>query len=309
LILGGIEPRDPLRRHGPHGHRERVTFGGIAFELLGTRAMRHDLEGADLRYLEPGAHRLAVADVLCSIQVGDPRPEPPERSNAIRLSAGEVPGTARVWARTLEAELTRLGPGRYAASARIDDVPEALVGLLRALTSAVMHGEGGLMLHTAAIELGGRAVLFVGPSGAGKSTAAMLADGARCFAYDHVALVRRGSEVLAWGLPGGTPANMPLADGLVYPVAAVLRVQQGPRDSRPGLVSLSGARALFALRESVECADPTPGGEEVYLHAATTLYAQLEVGVIRTVLGRPHGALLRDLVARSGQARCEEQQP
>jgi hypothetical protein len=50
---------------------------------------------------------------------------------------------------------------------------------------------------------------------------------------------------------------------------------------------------LFALRESVECADVSPGGEDVYLHAVTTLSTQLALGAIHTVLDQPHGGLLR----------------
>ena len=286
--------------------RERVSFGGVAFELLSPEPVAHDLIGADQRFWQQGADPRVIADVVCAVHV-DHGHDFGERGNAIAWQTDPANETTRVRARSLEVELSKVGERRYAAAARIAPVPEALVGLLRALAGAVTHREGGLMLHAAAVELDGQAVLFVGPSGAGKSTAARQSDGARCFAFDHVAIVPAEGGLLAWGLPGGTAARAPLASSVVYPVAAAFRVRKAPDLAAPRVQWLSGVEALFAVRESVECADLTPGGEDVYLHAVTKLSAQLATGAIHTVLGQAHGGLLRvalrQAAARAGARR------
>jgi hypothetical protein len=159
-----------------------------------------------------------------------------------------------------------------------------------------------LMLHSAAVELDGQAVLFLGPSGAGKSTAVQLTDGARGFAFDHVALVPGAGGPLVWGLPGGTPARIPLASAVAYPLGAAFRVRKAASSAQPRAQWLGGVEALFALREAVECADLSLEGEDGVLHTVTNLSAQLALGAIHTVLDRPHGALLRELL----RARTEE---
>lgn len=271
---------------------ERVSFGGVVFELLGSDALAHDLAGAEQRFWQRGADPRAIADVACAVRV-EAGEAFAAADNAIRGAIDPGTGRGVVHARSLHAEIAAVGARHYAVDARIGREPEALVGLLRALTAAIVQREGGLMLHCAAIELDGEALLLVGPSGAGKSTAARLADGARCFAYDHVALVPSAGRWLAWGLPGGTPAGAPLARGIVYPVAAVLRVRKSEPSHAPRAQRLRGVQALFAVRESVECAEASAGAEDAYLHAVTKLSAQIAVGTLHSVLDRPHGAVLR----------------
>jgi hypothetical protein len=59
---------------------------------------------------------------------------------------------------------------------------------------------------------------------------------------------------------------------------------------------------LFALRESVEWADASPGGEDVYLRAVTELSSATLVGSIETVLGRDAARSVLDLLSgRSGE--------
>jgi hypothetical protein len=272
--------------------RERVSFGGVAFELLSPEPLAHDLVGDDQRFWQQGADPRVIADVACAVHVDDGH-DFGERGNTIAWQTDPASDTTRVRARSLEVELSKVGERRYAAAARVANVPEALVGLLRALAGAVAQREGGLMLHAAAVELDGQGVLFIGPSGAGKSTAAHLTDGARCFAFDHVAVVPVETGVLAWGLPGGTAARAPLASAVVYPLVAAFRVRRSPELAAPRVQWLAGASALFALRESVECGDLTLASEDVHLQAVTRLSAQLQVGAIHTVLDTPHGGLLR----------------
>jgi hypothetical protein len=279
-----------------------VSFGGVVFELLSDVALHHDLAGAEQRYWQSGADPRAIADVVCAVHV-DRSLASDMADNAIRGALDPVTAACVVRARGLRAEVVGVAARRYAAAARIADRPEALIGLLRALTSVIVQREGGLMLHSAAVELEGEAVLFLGPSGAGKSTAARLSDGARCFANDHVALVPCEGGWLAWGLPGGTPAEAPLASAVAYPVAAALRVRKSDRPSAPSAQLLRGAQALFAVRESVECAEISAGAEETYLHAVTQLSCQIAVGTLHSVIDRPHGAVLRALVRERAPRR------
>lgn len=299
------------RRVRTRTYCERVTFGGLAFELLGSGPLQHDLDGTDRRFLVPGADPRAMADVVCAVHVKPPAPDsqPAPLSNAIHFCADAATGVTRVWSRELEAEVSRVAPRRYAVDARIGSRPETLVGLLRSVTGAIVHAEGGLMLHAVGIELDGRAVLFLGPSGAGKSTAAVLADGARCFAHDHVAVVPSGRGYLVWGLPGGTPAQVPLARDVAYPLAAALRVRKAAASEQPRALRLAGAQALFSLRESVECADQSPAAEDMYLRASAKLSSDIDVGALATVLGRPHGSTLREwLRARMAERIAREEQ-
>ena len=69
----------------------------------------------------------------------------------------------------------------------------------------------------------------------------------------------------------------------------------------PRVSHLSGAEALFALRESVEWADDSPGSEAMYLRAVMELSSQISVGSITTVLGRSTSSVLRVLLAEPSQ--------
>ena len=74
-------------------------------------------------------------------------------------------------------------------------------------------------LHGSAIEIRGRAVLFVGPSGAGKTTLSLglVAGGARLVADDHIALETSGTSVLAYPCKSElkpSAKHLPHLDGL-----------------------------------------------------------------------------------------------
>lgn len=84
-----------------------------------------------------------------------------------------------------------------------DALPEALYSTVAAL---VLVGLGKLALHASAVELGGRAYLFMGRAGAGKSTLAaeLLEHGARLIGDDLTVLDPR--EGGGWSVPRGRPA-------------------------------------------------------------------------------------------------------
>jgi hypothetical protein len=269
----------------------------VVFDLLSSEPLSASLD--DVRGVSRGADARAIADVACGVHVDAARAPDALPFTDIFFTSDATSGKTRVQAASFEAELSHLGARRYAAAAQVAPGSDALIGMLRGVCAAIVHREGGLLLHAAGLELDGKAVLLVGPSGAGKSTALRLTSAGRCFAYDHVAVVRAGGSWFAWGLPGGTAPGAHEAHATVYPLAAVLRVRKVTgRRAAPGVQSLAGAQALFGLRESVECADRSAGAEDVYLHAVTELSSQVPSGAIETVLGCDNTAAIRGFLQR-----------
>ncbi len=272
------------------GHVERLAFGGVAFELLSTAPLQR--EGEAERYcLPPSAHPV-LADVLCAVSIDAPCFEGSSPFGPLEIErAGD--GEILLRAPRVLASLREVGPSRYACSARIAQHPSALSSLLRSISAVILQAHGGVIVHAAGIELDGRAILYTGPSGAGKSTAAALTEGATMFAHDHVALVARDATVMAYGLPGGASARMTQTCDVVLPLAGVFRIRRGEAVARGE--RLQGARALFALRESVESADVSMHDEQARLQAVSAIAASANVGTLFTVLGKPLASIVRAL--------------
>ncbi len=107
------------------------------------------------------------------------------------------------------------------------DRPGARVALMRIVREFVMMyaaRAGSLLLHAAAVEIGGRAVVIAGPKHAGKTTMllhALLHEGGRYISNDRVAIRVDGERAFVHGIPTivsireGTLALLP-------PVAAAL---------------------------------------------------------------------------------------
>jgi hypothetical protein len=284
------------------------VFGGIAFELLGDfPGDAPVLPPECMKHSRPGLDPRARASVVCALHrdasLQDPRTGPSSLGNTVRFDASErSAGSLGLRATGMRAELEPVGPGHYAVTARVAPKDDGMLALLRAVSAAVVQREGGLVLHAAGAEIDGRALLFVGPSGAGKSTALRQTERARCFAYDHVALLPGANGWLAWGLPGGTTARAPEAREIAFPLAAIARVRKAS-GIEPKLTALHATEALFAVRESVECADDSPGNEEVYLRTVMELCSKTEIYAIATVLGRPNDAVLQAALATGPRGR------
>lgn len=261
----------------------RIAFGGIGIALV-SRDDCTPSDPEDARYvLEPGAHDL-VAEVTCTVAVDSTLPTPPDRHGDI-LRSDPYDDRTVLRGSACVAELTTLGAGRYAASARVAPGSRGLRALLRGLSSAVLEREGGATLHAAGVEVDGRAVVYLGPSGAGKSTAARLTEDATSFADDHVALVPAPRGWLAWGLPGGSPTGMTPSARITFPVAKILRVRHGR--GAPFIEPLSRAAALFVVRGALESTDCSMDAETARLSAAARIAREIEVATIHTVLGAP----------------------
>ena len=297
-------------------HGQRFALGGVAFELLASGVGRAGfmLEPDADRYAVASDRHAVIADVLCSVAIDDVSFEGASPFGGLELRDGALAelehGELSLSAPRVQATMCRLGPQRYACSARISSDPRALTALLRSVVAVVVHAAGGVVVHAAGVALDERAIVYVGPSGAGKSTAATLTDGARMFACDHVALVPQpDGGVLAYGLPGGKTAVMAQTERVVWPLGGVFRILRDgaavPQPHAPRARVLSGAEALFVLREAVESADDSASAEQARLDAVGAISAVATIGTLHTVLGVKIGQLVRDqLGAPAGEARA-----
>lgn len=158
----------------------------------------------------------------------------------------------------------------------------SLDALLSGVVAALLYRRGGVVLHAAAIELGGEVLAFIGPSGSGKSTAAR-SSGAPLFAVDRLALLppsEPGSRWLACALPGGTSeaGGGARSRELVLPLCAVLRV--GPKSSPLALALLAGARSLAQLRAAMFQGSRLPEDERLLLDCASALLRAVPVAKV-----------------------------
>jgi hypothetical protein len=146
-----------------------------------------------------------------------------------------------------------------------------LSNLIRVLLWTFAPGRDCFVLHAAAVERDGEAVLFFGPSHAGKSTVARLSAPRPVLTDDLVLLTAAGERVRAataglWGVEGSEglvrlrrPVEMPVAAGFHLRQAAANRV-------RP----LRRAGAALALLEATTLVrrDATAGGAALALASA-----------------------------------------
>jgi hypothetical protein len=291
-----------LASNAPRTRRELLTFGGVAFELLVDDRSGFSLSPEVRRHCLPADDSRAVARAVCAVHVDRALPQPvPWRGGESRWTRGE--GDDRrgpalvVRANSVHARVEPLEPGRYAVSAGIGAGPglDGCLSMLGGVSAAIVHREGGLVLRATAVQVAGRAVLFIGPSGAGKRTAVALADAPMRLAHERFALVPSAQGWLVFSLPSASANETPSGRGAVYPLAAILRVRQGDASSTPSYAPLGEEDALSALRESVQWADDSRDAEQVYRHTAMQLVAQVGVGNIDTVLGRSLSTVLRTL--------------
>jgi len=298
-----------VARPGPTRH---FAFGGVAFELEVGGGVDWQLWPEFERHTCAVDRYPVLARVQCVVRVDPSLAGPGNEPRGILVERrGEATETTVVVAGGLHAELEADGPGRYVASVRIaprrevHSGPQASDAVVLGLSAAILEREGGLSLHASAIELEGRAVLFIGPSGAGKSTAARLAGGSRSFAFDRVNVAPDGAGgYVAWSLPGGVEASSPSSAHRRLPLGAIFRVRQSR--GAPRVATLAAAQGMFALRESMWLTDLSPSAEEGRIDAATLLRRQVRVAEIHTVLEQSHTAILAHwLFARDSAAPCE----
>jgi hypothetical protein len=159
-----------------------------------------------------------------------------------RSAAAEGADSARFQYRLHDALLTL-----SARAITFEDVRSiyTLDSFLRVTLSVLLAERGGLLLHAATIERGGRAFVFTGKSGAGKSTIASLAPPGSVLT-DEISLLRFSGGVLyAWGTPfwGEFQAG---DRACRLPVAGIFGLQQAGADRAERLPSARVPSALLA---------------------------------------------------------------
>ncbi|MDH5493011.1 MAG: hypothetical protein OEY14_13740 [Myxococcales bacterium] len=276
----------PSLATAPASSALRLRFGGVAFEVLGEGWAPSETYR---RLCEPG-YDAALPLVRTSLR-WDPslRASPPGRE--IRWVRGG--DRARIVASGFEAQIVRTAPRLFVASARLRPGGAACSTLLGALGSYVLAQCEGLILHAAAVEFEGGALLFIGPSGAGKTTAAGLVRGGRWFAFDRVAIARLGGRWEAFALPGGSDLDHPLSasERRGLPLRGILRVKQGRGGSR--ILPLSEPSALLRLRESAMAPSSDPAAEATLLGSLHRLATEVPMALAETTLGQPLSDALR----------------
>lgn len=259
------------------------VFGAVAFEICPAPGLRW-AHGPDHRLLRapvttPGP---LMARVDCSVAAA------PElalhRRRAIAWSwHGDV---ARLDTGGVRAEVRRLAPGRYVASALVSPDASGCSSLCTALVGAIAHAEGGIVLHASGIDVDGVGVLFVGPSGAGKTTSANHCAGATWFARDRAVVFpsTRGWHVAA--MAGGDVIDLPKSPGATFPLGGILRVRRGA-GGRPEVREDGLAAQLVTLRESLQTVPHDPIGEDGALDRLLALSSEARVASVHTVLRQP----------------------
>lgn len=258
----------------------RFAYAGVSFEILSDFGP-FEMGGDHLLFAQPEPG-IAPIHVLCAV-TADPSLEDGGESRDVRWQWDGGRGSVRISRAT--AEIRRFVPGSYAVSARVVPDANGCAALVTALAGAAINREGGLVLHASAIELDGRAVLFIGPSGAGKTTAANHTPGARWLARDRAAVVPGGGGYLAFPMAGGDEIDLPRSDRAGVPVAAILRVRRG-RDAI-AIEELSALAAVRDVRESVQSGSATAEEEERRLDAIVALASRVPVASIYTKLHTP----------------------
>lgn len=207
-------------------------------------------------------------------------------------------GSVRVAGRRFVGRLDwgeRLGAALWSAADADADLPGIVENFLRIVVAHRALEEGGVLLHSAAVVVDGRAFVFFGPSGAGKSTLCGLS-------------VERGYEVLSdelnvllAGEAGVEVERLPFAGDhgrsagarRRFPLAGLFALEQGRHPARRPLARARAVAALVACSPFVN--DDSFRGERLLsnldrLTAARpveTLVFALDSGLWDIVLAEP----------------------
>lgn len=258
----------------------RFAFGGVAFALTqqeqGRLPQTEFLAGSIAKPL--GAPVAAWVDLQFSERKGTHEKLDTIQWNwqghASRLQAGEAAG-----------ELNKVAANRYAAHFVVPARDaESVNAAVAAASSAILLRQGGLLIHAAAVELDGQALLFVGPSGVGKTTASSQMRSCAWLAVDRVALVAAQDRWWVWRLPWGNRQGLTLerSAAIFLPLAGILRVRQA---STVFIESCSRLAATMLLRESLRTGSLSVADEEKLLQVADQLSQRHPVGIIDVALG------------------------
>jgi len=132
--------------------------------------------------------------------------------------------------------MARLAPDRAAIWTSVTAVNELwsmVENVLRPLVARRLLASGGLLLHSAAVSVGGRGVVFAGQSGAGKSTIASLAlaAGHPVLSDDLNALVPDGDGFTLMPLPFTGDLEREQVSDTPAPLRAIVRLEKGDAEA------------------------------------------------------------------------------
>jgi hypothetical protein len=121
--------------------------------------------------------------------------------------------------------------------------------VLRPLVAIRLLATGGLLIHSAAVAIGGNGLLFAGPSGSGKSTVAGLAvsAGHPVLSDDLNAIVRHGDGFRIVPLPFTGDLDESQLSREAAPLRAIVRLQKGASEE---LASMTRAEAVSLVVRS-----------------------------------------------------------
>lgn len=161
----------------------------------------------------------------------------------------------------------------------VDEFWGVVENVLRPLLALRLLSGGGLLAHSAAVDLDGRAILFAGPSGSGKSTIAgsALAAGLPVLSDDMNAVVAEAGRYRLEPLPFTgdlTPAQVSRRPASL---AAIVMLEKGDHES---LRAMSAAQATSLLVRSAPYVNADRFREEQLMESA----AHLARNVHRAVL-------------------------
>ena len=129
-----------------------------------------------------------------------------------------------------------------------DEFPGVFENFFRVIAAHAIAEHGGLLLHSAAIESDGAALVFFGPSGAGKTTTSLLAQtaGRRVLSDDLNAIAPAGDGYRVEKVPfagdlGSAPETLP-----PLPLGALCRLRKGTSVEARAMTKASALAALIA---------------------------------------------------------------
>lgn len=271
------------------GSPRHFVSEAVAFEICPTPGLEWELRDDYLELI--GAYSVSpVAGQVHCVATAAPELEG-ERDTGRAISWEWWGRSARVRASGVRVDMCALEPGRYAATARVAPGTAGCSSLCTALAAAVLRHAGGLVLHSAAVELDGQAVLFVGPSGAGKTTASSLTRTARWVAADRAAVYPTPWGWYAAPMAAGSDAPaLRRAEPRPRPLGAILRVRQG---GPPRIERVTSAEALGLLRSATLAPPSGADSEQRLFEDAVAVSNAVFVGVVSTALGEDLTAVVR----------------
>jgi hypothetical protein len=242
-------PRDRIEALPPLGDGSfAFDLSGLAFAFDGLNADL--LEGARRRFgaylCDPSS---APAPLRVSIHADEieyyVRPERPRPEGYYRLRIVNERETVRLvtygMAAWIDLEASRAGAAF--GTGNFDPRERALENFCRVAVAFMALRRGGLFLHGAGIERGGRAYVFFGRSASGKSTLAKMNTEGRVVSDDLTLIVPGpGGALCVAGSPfRGTYEGGEAVKGL-YPLAGIFRLVQDTRtfvEKRPRVQSMA----------------------------------------------------------------------